>query len=214
MSMVFELVKASVVTNILVPNQGSNFITVGYENQVLTADDVLNNKRRVQFRYKKGDFPKNSKRGSGSSQHDMRFEIVLTVSKKTKVDIATINNANSTAQQIAAAIADRELASKRAEDSMDELIGIVYQILESASVYNLGLDTGVISGPGIDNIQKGDPVNEGQYVIITATMDLSCRGNESVSGDNGIVANIIDTSIEIGEDPNENTGVSVDPTVT
>lgn len=212
MSMVFEQIKASIVS-ILVANQGSDFIAVGYENQVLTADDILGNKRRVQARYKSGSFPKGRGRISGSNQHQMDFEIVLMVSRKTKVDLATINNVSSTPVQIAAAIASRELASQLAEDSTDELIGLVYQILMSAAVYNLGLSTGVISSAWIDNIQKNDPVNEGEYVILTATMILSCSANESVSGEAGIVANNIDTTLILDGDPNLNTGVENDVVV-
>ena len=78
---------------------------------------------------------------------------------------------------------------------------------------DLGLPIGTVTNRWVTNIQKDTPPAEGEYVILTASMLLTLRTPEEVTGDPGVTgANFIDTEINYGEDQDDKTGILVDNT--
>jgi hypothetical protein len=216
--MQFRKNKDAIVT-ILGNAENGRYQTVGFQRQTKSADEVLGNDRMVQVYYSAGDFPKKSGRINGPNQHDMTFNIDLTVSRAAEGDLSILQNPASTSGEIAAALLLFSEASELADQSIDELINIVYQVIMDAQNIDFGLTTGsppvatrgVVSNRWIDQIQKNDPVPRGEYVILTASMKLTCRGVELIDGDSGIPGEkVLDTQIDIEGDDVEKAGVTVE----
>jgi hypothetical protein len=205
----FRTIKASIINDVLGPAEGSNFQTVGFQRQVKSADETLDTLRMVQVYYSSGDFSKRGGRLNGPTQHDVTYRIDLTVSKAAEGDLAVINDPQSSAVAIATALAAFQEASELADDSFDQLVDLVYNILMDARNIDLGLDAGVIANRWIDNVQKDQPVPRGEYVILTGSMFLKLRTAEQVEGDPGLAGETIDTVIDIDGDDVEKTGVTV-----
>jgi len=207
----FEIVKASIVNNILGPAEAGRFQTVGFQRQSKNADEVEGDLRMVQVYFSRGDFPKRAGRNTGPVQHDAVYRVELTVSKAAEGDLATLDNPSSTAPQLAAALAAFSEAADLADASLDELAGIVYQILMDGLNYDLGVTKYTVSNRWVDNIQKDDPTPRGGLVVLTGSMNLSCRMAEDITGDVGVeVPGIYDTELDIDGDDVEKTGVTID----
>jgi hypothetical protein len=138
--------------------------------------------------------------------HNITMAIDLTVSKAAEGDLSTITNPASTPAQVAAALAVFQEASALADDSLDELIEIVYQIIMDGRNVDLQLPSGTISNRWIDQVRKDDPIPRGEYVILTGSMQLTCGASEAVPGDIGIPGDIYDFTIEQPDDEVQKTG--------
>jgi len=211
MTMLFRDVKTSLIDKILGPAEAGKFRTVGYQRQSKSALESINNDRSVQVYYIRGEFSKAGGRQTGPTQHDMSFKIDFTVSSPAKGDLSVINDSGSTASQVATAIQKFQVASAIADESLDELFDIVYQILMDARNADMGLSEGLIANRWIGELQKDDPVSRGELVTLTGSATLTMRGAEQVLGATGSEGAIIETTVPINEDPNdENTGVISD----
>lgn len=210
--MTFRALKTSIIDNILGPAEAGQFVTIGFQRQAKAAEEVLDSLRTVQVYYSSGDFNKSAGRINGPSQHDITFRIDLAVSKAAEGDLSVINNPESTQPQVEAAILAFQEAADLADQSIDELIEIVYQILMDAENIGLGLADGIVSNRWVDNIQKDNPLPRGEYAVLTASMILTCRVAEAITGIAGTAANIFDTTVDIDGDDVEKTGVTVDNT--
>ena len=207
MSMVFRAIKAALINNILGPAEAGRFKTVGFQRQVKSAEETLDNSRLVQVYYSSGNFPKSSGRLNGPVQHDISFSVDLTVSAAAAGDLATINNISSTPVQVAAALLAFQEAAGRADDLLDDLFDIVYQILMDARNQDLGLPSGTVANRWVDQLNKDDPVPSGEYVILTGNMRLTCRAAEEVPGDIGVVGDkTFDFNIELENDDVQKSG--------
>jgi hypothetical protein len=209
LKMKFRCIKDQIINNVLGPGEAGRFRTIGFQRQGKSADEVLDNLRMVQVYFSEGEFSKRGGRLSGPVQHDITFRIDLTVSKAASVDLHVINDTGSSSTAVTLALVALQEASERADDSFDELVNIVYQILMDARNIDMGFDQGVISGRWIDRIQKDQPLPRGEYVVLTGSMFLKLRAVEQVSGDIGIVDGIFDTTIEIDSDEVGKGGVTV-----
>lgn len=207
--MKYREIKESIINNVLGPQQTDKFRVIGYQDHGRAAEEVLNNNRLVQVYYREGDFDKKGGRLTGSTQHDMSFSIEMTVSASAKGDIRALKDPNATPEILAAALDSFATATEIADNLMDELIEIIYQILMDARNYKLGMEKGIVANRWISNASKSDPVDRGEHVVLMAQMRLTCRAAEQVKGILPNDLQFIDTSIEINEDNNNNTGVSV-----
>ena len=206
----FRTIKAAIV-QIFGDAEASRYQTVGYQRQSKNAAEVLGNSRFVQVFYSSGDFPESAAGRSGIKQHDCQFRIELTASASSKIDLSVF--VAGTAPQKAAAIAAHLEASSEADESIDELIDIAYQEIMDNRNLDMGLAIGVVTNRWVSNIQKDTPPAEGEFVVLTASMLLSLRTSEEVTGETGTAdANFIDTEINYGEDQDDKTGILVDNT--
>ena len=181
MTMQFETIAAA-LTTILGDAQGSDFVTVGYQERKQDADEFLDELRNVQVFYSSGVFPKASGRRSAAQNHAMQFVIQLTVSKASVGDLATLNNPASTALQLATAIAGLELAEKLADESLNTLARLVYQIVMSAENIDIGLSKGNIANTWIESFDKDKPNHVGELVVLRGRFIFSCQAMEDIVG--------------------------------
>lgn len=210
MTMIFRTLKDSIIT-ILGAAEASRYQTIGFQRQVKSADEVLDLNRFVQVFYDSGNFPKSGGSISGPVSHLMTFNIEFTISKSVEGDLSSATNESASAASRSTAILAFQEASKLADDSMDELFDIIYQVLMDARNIDLGLTAGIIADRWIDQFQKDKPIPQGEYVILTGSCQLTCRTSEAVVGDEGTPgAKIYDTVVDIDGDDVEKTGITID----
>ncbi len=207
--MVFREIQIALIDKILGPQATDKFRVIGYQDQGRSSKSVLDNNRLVQVYYKSGDFEKKGGSISSKNMHDMTFNIEMTVSADAKADLSVLNNENASQAVTAAAIDSFVTASQRADDLIDELIDIIWNILADARNADLGQEKGVVANRWIGGITKGDPANRGEHVTLMAQMRLTCRASEVVKGITPKPLTFIDNSITINEDNNSNTGVKI-----
>ena len=131
----FRIIKENLINKILGPAEQGRFQVIGFQRQVKNAEEVLDWNRLVQVFYSSSDFSKRGGRPTGPVQNDVTYRVELTVSKAAQVDLSVINNESATPTQLAIAIAEFQEASQAADESLDELFEIIYQILISTLAY-------------------------------------------------------------------------------
>lgn len=215
----FEILQSNIVT-ILGDAAAGRFRVIGYQSIVDDANEYLDSQRLVRIYYSEANFPKEMGGIAGPIMHDVTFEIELMVSKSAEGDLATLDNPSSTPTQLQTALANVKNAEQLANNSWDELFGIVYQILMDARNRDLNMDIGIIANRWIDNPRKNEPgrigvipgMSGGKLVLISGSMQLTCRLEEPILGDTGTMGYIYDNVIDLKDDDNEKTGVLVDHT--
>ena len=204
----FRTIKAAIV-QIFGDAEASRYQTIGFQRQSKNAAEVLGSNRFIQVFYSSGDFPESGGSRSGTKNHETTYRIELTASASSKIDLSIL--ATGTESQKSAAIAAHLEASEEVDNSIDELIDIAYQVIMDNNNLDLGLSIGTISNRWISNIQKDTPPNQGEYVIMTASMSLTLRTTEEVTGDTGTTPATVemDTTIKYQEDQDDKSGVLV-----
>jgi hypothetical protein len=195
----FRTIKASVVS-LLGAAEAGRFRTIGYQRQDIAGSEVLNNERTVQVFFSSGDFPKSGSSTNGPYKHDITFQIILTVAKKSFGDLATLNNPASTELQRQTAIASFSESESLVDDSFDELVDHVFQIINDARNRNLGAGFN-IGSRWLNGITKNDYLYRGEMCVLSGAMSLTCTTDEQVTGETGTAGDIVDVTVEIDEDP-------------
>jgi hypothetical protein len=198
------------IVQLLWNNQGTDFRTLGYQQQTKSSKEFKNDNRLVEVLYVEGEFPASSGSNQYSSKHGLRFNIEFSVSAAAEGDIETATDPAKSAAERAAAIADIREASNKVDSQLDELISRVYQILMDASNRDFGLNVGTVSSRRVSRIRKDDTIEDGTLVTKTGMMELTCQTIEEVSGyvdPNPGSAKTIDTEIDIQDDDVQKTGV-------
>lgn len=205
----FRTVLDSLINNVLGPAEKGRFRVIGFQDQKRAAEEVFDCLRTVQVFYDSGNFPKSGGRRTGPTQHDIIIAIDLTVSQAVQADIKTINN-GTTAEKILA-LEDMQNAAELAEKSINELIDIIYNILMDGRNVDLQLPNGVVANRWIERIEKKSISEQGEYIVLGASMDLSCRVEETPCGDEGTIIEspVFDNTVDIENDDVEKTGVTV-----
>ena len=208
----FRIIKDS-ITNILGTAEAGRYQTIGFQRQTKAVQEAINNNRMVTVFYSAGQFPENAGRRNGPVQHDITFSVHLLAASAAKGDFATITDPGSTEAQRLAEIAATQEAAQLADESMDELIEIIYQVLMDARNYNMGFPVGTVANRWIPSVQKNEPRTKGDLVELTAAMTLTLRTAEQVTGDTGTEnANIIDATLDIKDNNPDIAGTLVDNT--
>jgi hypothetical protein len=209
--MQFRLTKKDLV-GILGNAAKGRFRVVDHQVQVIDSTEILGDKRRVQVFFGEGDFPKGKAGLTGPTQHEATYRIELGVSAATKVNLAVLNDADATDKQRAAALKCFKSSSKLADDSLDELFEIVYQILMDGRNIDVGSEGPpyVVSDRWVEGFSKDGPVPQGEFVELTGSIRFSCQLTEQVPGDTGTAAAqpAFDQTLDIDGDNNERTGVT------
>lgn len=216
MTMNFETLQQNIV-DILGAAAAGRFRVVGFQPKSDNVDEYLDNNRLVSVYFSESQIPENMGGLQGPIHFEPIYRIELFVSADAKGDLAVIDNPSSTPAQLTTAIGNIKLAEKLADDSWNELAGIVYQILMDGRNRDLDLPVGIASSRWINNFRKDRPAEisltrgilGGRYVTITGSMDLTCVLEETIVGDTGVAGNIFDNVIDQVDDDNEKTGVQV-----
>lgn len=197
MSMKFRIIKAAVKT-LLINSAAGLYKVAGAQKQSKSADEFIGNNRLVQVYYSRGTFPKRGGSMHGNNNHEITLKLDFTVATPAKGDIATLNNANSTAGQLQTALTNIAYASDLADDLIDELFDIVYQIIMNAENIHLGITTSdTVANRWITDFQKDEPVPRGELLVLTGSCNLTCKAIELVPGETPVTGNSIDTGLKI-----------------
>jgi hypothetical protein len=211
MPMTFRTIKSNLVT-ILGDAAASRYRVAGYRQQGSGASEFAGTKRRVQVVYSDGDFPKGKAGLASSTQHEIDFGIELTVSAKAKGNLSAAIDPSATDEQRSTAIGNFQDASEVADESLDELFDIIYQILMDGTNIDIGTSKPYpVSSRWVGRMSKDEPLNSGEYVAIRGVIQFTCQAVETITGDTGTAAGAtpFDQTLDIDGDDNEKTGVIV-----
>jgi len=189
---------------VLAQQSGGEYTVISAQKRGKGASEVLDKLRMVEVYYSRGDFPKGAGGVAGPTKHDVTLRVDLTVSKgagATAEELAVIQNPASTAPAVAAAMASLKASDAGADDSLDELFDHVYQVLMDARNQDFGLDKGVIASRWVSGLEKDEPIERGNYTLITGQMALTLTTEEVVLGYVSKPAGeIMETSLQIDTD--------------
>lgn len=207
--MVFREIRDA-IRGLLAQSANGEFNVIGAQKRGKGASEVIDRSRLVEVYYSRGDFPKSAGSLLGPTTHEMSFRIDLTVSKSAQGDIDTIVNPAATAAEVARAIAAMKESDLAADESLDELFELVYQILMDARNVDFGLEIGTVGSRWVSALNKDEPIERGNYSILTGSCLLTCKTSEAVPGIIGVEAgNITDTTVEVETDIPGRAGVEI-----
>lgn len=199
------------ITSILGSAAAGRYRVIGYQSQSDDASEYNGYSRLVRVYYSEGNYPRNSGGISGPIMHDASFDIELSVTKSAIGDLATLNDPGSTPVQLQTALAGVKHAEQAANESWDELYEIIFGIIMDARNVDLGMPVGDISDRWIAQSKKDEPLRIGGLVMITGIAQLEVRIDEPILGETGTESGqSYDTTIDVDNDDNERTGVSID----
>ena len=210
--MQFRKTKKNLITILGTAARG-RFRVVDHQVQVIDSTEILGDKRRVQVFFGEGDFDKGKSAPTGPTQHDVTYRVELAVSAETEVNLRVQNDEDATDAQRAAALKCFKSSSKLADDSLDELYDIVYQILMDGRNVDLGEEGPPykVSDRWVEGFSKDAPVAQGEFVELTGSIRFSCNMVEEILGDIGKAAGSgpINITNDFVDDDVEQTGVIV-----
>lgn len=175
MSMAFQTIKTALVAT-LKNDAAGRFRTDPAMPQSMGSSDI-EQIPLVHVFYAGGDFPKSSAPIRGKTIHEAKYNVLLTIASPCYADIATLEEPTSTGPEIIAALSAVQAANEAADTAFDNLVSIVWNILRDPQNEFLGLDraTYSIANLWIDSVVKENPLNRGEVVIISGSMNLSIR---------------------------------------
>ena len=177
--LVREALRETLRTGAISGGHPGRFRETGSQKQRTGDNETLNLDRSVQIYFFSGEFENSSEQ---ELNHDVTFEIKLSCSSDTKADLATLENVDSTDEEIETAFQNKELATDRVDDSLDELWRIVIQILKDPARRYYGLPEGTISTVRLKNFIKSDVMDKGDLVSIQGKGILTCNMDETLIG--------------------------------
>lgn len=220
MRMNFEILEDSIIDNVLIPAEAGRYETVGGHGQRDSAARI-NENRKVMVFYNDGLFSESSGAAYDEVQHDVSFDIVLTEATAADADLSVLQDDTASEADKAAALRAMKLPSVKANRSMNRFIAIVYQILMDKRNDQLGIKPPddrprlkQVSKRWIESISKGDPVPEGEFVILTSAIRLTCRVPEQIIGDDLPAVQETDINVDMATDGDDTTETGVEITDT
>jgi hypothetical protein len=190
------------------------FEVVGYQRQTKAAKPI-NTLSLVQVLYDQVSQQRGASAITSPKNVDVTLKIEMTVAGDAPVDLATLNDPNSSASQRSTALANAKEAAQQASELLESVWAKVWEITNDARNADLGLADGVVSNVWLDQFQRDEPAESGGFVIVTGSAQLTYRIEEAVLGDVGNQPNpaIYEHDIEVTAatdgtaDPVEETGV-------
>jgi hypothetical protein len=150
---------------------------------------------QVTVYYVSGEFDKKSSVNS-PYDHNCTFRIDVLVASKAKIDLQVFQNPASTPEELAKALGDSDAASVLVDEKTEGLLSALFDIIMSPVNRNLGAEYN--TNRWINGFKKMNPENYGSVVMQTASITLSAKCYETVSGETGtpgMPGNGVDTII-------------------
>ena len=189
--MKFREIRDSLIT-LLGNAAAGRYRVTGYQEHVKAADEVVDNERSVTVYYASGNFPKEKGSLRGPNMHNMTFNLELTVASPAKADLTA-----SSPAELATSLANLERAAYLADRSLDELFDIIYQVVMDAQNIDLGMsDTDPVADRWIGDFDKNEPIDRGDFFLLTGSAVLTCAISEDVTGETPTEANEFSTTLE------------------
>lgn len=211
MTMMFRQVKAALVT-LLETAAAGRYRVFSSQAQGKSAEEFTGNNRTVRVYYDGGSFDKSRGAVNGNMDHDVRFNLELIVVEEAETDLSVLSDDSATAAERIAALSGSNIASDRADDSLDELAEIVYQVIMDARNQWFGMTKYSIGSRWISGISKNNVEPNGEYVCITGSLALTANVTEEITGETPIAGVVISGDILIKDDPEQKTGLEHDIT--
>lgn len=203
--MKFREIKAA-YTTLLDSQSSGNFDVIGYQRQSKSSNEFS---KLVTPYYYSGDFPKSSTGIYGSNvEHNVTLMVELSVSVKAQMDLTVINDPSATSTERAAAITAMQDGAALADQALDELFDLVFQITMDPRNAYFGLSGNYFADRFIENFQKDSPLPQGEEVILTGRFQLTCSCEEELGGETGTAGTAYDTTVNIEDDQGNNAGAS------
>jgi len=175
----FRSLKASLIA-MLGAQAAGRFRTIGWPAQEQAAEQITGNNRTVQLYYESSEL---SSAAYGQVQHDVLYRVEMAVAADATADLTVLDDEDSTAGERAAALAAVLSSGQAADDAMDELIEIVFDILMAGYNCDLGMGPNVVANRWIRRMEKDQPIVDGELVISTGTIEFSARVAEDILGE-------------------------------
>jgi hypothetical protein len=203
--MEFQTVKAA-IKQTLNDQSLERFDVFGYQRQSKSAEDFT---KLVNVFYRSGSFPKSAAGIYGSPvKHEMEFEIEYTVSAAAEADLSKLNSDTAAADEIAIALAAMKDGSAAADELIDQLFSDVWNIIMNAENAFFGLNDYKVQDRWLEDIQKDNPIPQGEYVVLSGRSRLTCTVEEIPGGETGTAGTAYNNTVNIQGDPNNNAGAS------
>ncbi len=176
----FEVVRDALET-ILLANQGALFRTVTGQRQSTDEKEIKGVLRLMQVFYSEGDYDR-GRSSNAKLEHDTKFTLWYSLSSPATADLTILDDPLATPSQKQAALLASTDGSRLADQSMDEFRRMVTQILMDPVNLDLGLARYTLSNRWLRGFRKGQPIDKGNLITITATEDFECRVTETLAG--------------------------------
>lgn len=197
----FEILRDAFI-DLLGDSAAGRYTVVGYQKQAQSTDP----EKTVQVYYSSGDFPKSDGSQNGPMMHHISFELGLTVIQAAAGDLSTLNDSAATQSELATALATFQSAAYLADRNLDELARVLYQIIMDARNQDLGLpltgypDIKKCASRWIESMRKDNPVDYGEYVVLTGAITVTCKIDEQVLGDTPVtMTEGVDVTMDFGD---------------
>lgn len=176
-NMLFITVRDSLVT-LLGSGQGvgvdQKWNTIGFQERDQSAKENFE-MPTVQTYFNTGDFQQNKSAMTGSVQHDMKFQLVLTVAAKAKGDLTALDNATTEAEYLAA-VESFSRSEFETDRRLDQLISDVWLFLMNPENRDMGVNPMVYPHIGtrwIPEVRKEAIKRIGNLCTARAMMTIS-----------------------------------------
>jgi len=187
-------VKTALV-DLLGSSAAGRYVVEGYQKQTYGAEAISGQLRHVAVYYSGGQFDK-ARSGwmQGPFRHAMSFRVELVLAAAARMDLAILDDPGATAQARQSALAASFEAAAAADTLWDELAGLIWMsLMDPRNAYLGGL---AIAERWIGSIQKDNPSPRGEFVLLSGSMEYTCSGIETPSGESGVAMQAIDVSLE------------------
>jgi len=207
MTMFFRDIRDA-IEQTLVDVAAGRFRVLGYKEKGISPEEILDTERLVRVYYSNGKISKSSSGLSGPYDHHMLFKVEMEVAKRTECDLTVLQDPNATALQVQTAWSALKSSEQAANESMDELWDHVFNGIMDARELDFDLSF-PIGTRWIDSFNKDTIMTRGEYAVLTATADITCKVDEKVEGLTPVAFEIMDAVIDVVDDDVERTGVIV-----
>lgn len=206
----FRLIAAS-IAKILQDSSGNCFRVTTEQTLGKAAEQMLGNNRLVEVYHRTGQPQLESSAYSGGPIQELNsYQIELSVAGDAKLDLETLKRVDAQSYEKAGVLATPQFASVVANESFDELMELVMQILLDPRNIDMGMPEGIVGKRWISDRRKDDPQLQGDLVVLTGVLVLSLLVEEQITGapilGTGDIHNI---TLDGVDDDIERTGVEV-----
>ena len=207
--MKFEGVRNSLETLLLNGSTAGDYRVIGYQKTAEDAENGIGDKRFVTCYYSNGDFPKSSGvEAGGPIDHDMSFQVELTVTQPAKGDASSLTSASTAAQRLSALTGFKD-ACRLADRELDDFYSVIWNLIMDSRNRDLGYSEN-LGSRWIGSFQKGEPIDMQKFVTISGVLSLTAMIDEIPAGDPGLTGEDVAVNFGINEDPVQATGLKFD----
>lgn len=187
------------------------FKVVGYQNQMKSAEEI-SALPLVQFFSWNAQTPKELGSLQGPLYDEMTYVVWITVAASATADLHVLRDLNATDEDRALALLRGSPSGMRSNKLLNKIIAAVRNIIMDARNREFDMPKGIVSNRWVSGWTKNDALLDGQFLTLTASMQINCRIKEDITGEIPIAPTgvVVNSTLDIDGDDVEQTGVQVD----